>query len=407
MLRLTQIAALLAVTACTVTDPLSCDQDNICSDPDRPFCDVDGVYEISNGIGFTCIPRPELVYCSEEAHACFDGVQYDCGKEEVTTSSVCQFGCNRAGTGCDVPGYTGIASVGDGEQVVDFDTPIIVDTNAAEIRTDAGTIPFGDAAIEPAVEGGAARLVVRVASWTTDDVNVQGGPALVILSQGDIVLNGEFDVGTSGRASQGVCGAAWGGNGSGSGFGAPGGDSGTSVGFTGVSGSARMTPLRGGCGPSGAGAVHFATQQTLRINRGFINAAGYGGTSTVSGFDGRMTAGGSGGGVLIEADKLEIARGSGITANGGSGACLPVISPSGNQTFPGNRGSKELGVTEGPDACVAGVGGGGGSPVGGDKAEGSAGGGVGRIRINTADGWTGEGLITPRPSLGTLYLQYQ
>jgi hypothetical protein len=52
--------ALLAVAlaACKVYDPLYCDVDKMCTDPARPFCDLEGEYPASDGIRHTCIPDP-------------------------------------------------------------------------------------------------------------------------------------------------------------------------------------------------------------------------------------------------------------------------------------------------------------------------------------------------------------
>jgi hypothetical protein len=44
--------------ACTKVDPLYCDERTPCTDADRPFCDLDGVYPASEGIARTCIPAP-------------------------------------------------------------------------------------------------------------------------------------------------------------------------------------------------------------------------------------------------------------------------------------------------------------------------------------------------------------
>ena len=44
--------------ACTVVDPLYCDDEVECKDPDRPFCDLTGEYPASDGVARTCIPDP-------------------------------------------------------------------------------------------------------------------------------------------------------------------------------------------------------------------------------------------------------------------------------------------------------------------------------------------------------------
>lgn len=46
------------VAACTVRDPLYCDENTPCTDPGRPICDLNGEYPASEGVGRTCIPDP-------------------------------------------------------------------------------------------------------------------------------------------------------------------------------------------------------------------------------------------------------------------------------------------------------------------------------------------------------------
>lgn len=56
--RLVPVLVLTLAAACTVYDPLYCEADRDCDDPERPFCDVDGVYPASDGIKRTCIADP-------------------------------------------------------------------------------------------------------------------------------------------------------------------------------------------------------------------------------------------------------------------------------------------------------------------------------------------------------------
>ncbi|HUS68955.1 MAG TPA: hypothetical protein VMZ28_30675, partial [Kofleriaceae bacterium] len=50
--------ALLLISACKTSDPLYCDEDTPCTDPDRPYCDLTGEYPASDGHGRTCIASP-------------------------------------------------------------------------------------------------------------------------------------------------------------------------------------------------------------------------------------------------------------------------------------------------------------------------------------------------------------
>lgn len=55
---LTWVSAVAVVSACAVPDPLYCDEDTPCTDPERPYCDLKGEFPASEGIGRTCIPNP-------------------------------------------------------------------------------------------------------------------------------------------------------------------------------------------------------------------------------------------------------------------------------------------------------------------------------------------------------------
>src|SRR5690349_6659065 len=50
--------ALLLIAACKTSDPLYCDEDTPCTDPERPYCDLAGEYPASEGHGRTCIASP-------------------------------------------------------------------------------------------------------------------------------------------------------------------------------------------------------------------------------------------------------------------------------------------------------------------------------------------------------------
>jgi alpha-tubulin suppressor-like RCC1 family protein len=57
-LPLTLGLVLLATASCKVKDPLYCDENTPCTDPARPFCDLNGEYPASEGIKRTCIADP-------------------------------------------------------------------------------------------------------------------------------------------------------------------------------------------------------------------------------------------------------------------------------------------------------------------------------------------------------------
>lgn len=54
----TLLSTFLCLAGCTTYDPLYCDDQQSCKDPDRPFCDLAGEYPASDGVARTCIPSP-------------------------------------------------------------------------------------------------------------------------------------------------------------------------------------------------------------------------------------------------------------------------------------------------------------------------------------------------------------
>lgn len=59
--------ALLAGPACLKKDPLYCDENTPCMDPERPYCDLAGEFPASDGIKRTCIPSPFDAGAEEDA----------------------------------------------------------------------------------------------------------------------------------------------------------------------------------------------------------------------------------------------------------------------------------------------------------------------------------------------------
>ncbi|HTE52460.1 MAG TPA: hypothetical protein VK698_16525 [Kofleriaceae bacterium] len=55
------LLAMLSLVGCKTYDPLYCDEDHRCTDPSRSFCDVNGDYPASEGVGRTCIADPSAV----------------------------------------------------------------------------------------------------------------------------------------------------------------------------------------------------------------------------------------------------------------------------------------------------------------------------------------------------------
>lgn len=55
---LAALAVISLPVGCTVHDPLYCDPQTPCTDPERPFCDLEGIYPGSDGHGRSCVPNP-------------------------------------------------------------------------------------------------------------------------------------------------------------------------------------------------------------------------------------------------------------------------------------------------------------------------------------------------------------
>lgn len=183
----------------------------------------------------------------------------------------------------------------------------------------------------------------------------------------------------------------------------------------GISGNAELTPLRGGCAGGGStaasrgaggGAVQLVSAESIHlVSSGSFPSAGVhvGGGGGAAGALGHVDSndmsaiygpggGGAGGGILIEAPHVVLDAGSVLLAAGGAGAGYGACSPP-----PNGVDASAADVTPSGGACPPGtspsaVGGSGatsgdGAPGGNSSAgsAGSGGGGLGRIRINTAD----------------------
>ncbi len=199
------LIVLPAAPACKVYDPLYCDGPDGCTDPARPYCDLEGEYPASEGIARTCIADPfadagpdgggggpdgggaaglscepgsflecsdgdTAVYCDDEGTAT---VPVECGSEcnadeqlcycepETRTCSgdqliqcstdgkvddivTCPLGCEEIGARCfDVEPSNDLAGYLD----MTADAPEVTLTNGAVIDTDAGTITNGDGSL--------------------------------------------------------------------------------------------------------------------------------------------------------------------------------------------------------------------------------------------------------------------
>lgn len=254
------------------------------------------------------------------------------------------------------------------------------------------------------------RITQAIALTGSDSVP---GPAFALLAKSDISVTGRLWATFSAGSASMLAGCS-GGNGAinngcsysssaggGGGFGtngAKGGDvtnNSNPGGPAGIAnGNERLVPLRGGCqggrvndggtpllmrGGGGGGAIQLVSRTRINID-GQVNVEGeQGGTEDYDNPLGNLvlTGGGSGGAILLEAPSVNLGASAHLAARGGDG-----IDVCGSTAFTcsvrGLGARPGVGATPGADiSCVA-----NGKPT----KSGGGGGGLGRVRINTADG---------------------
>ncbi len=365
-----------------------------------------------------------------EASSCTNDTLVRCKDDGSGEESVaCPLGCHDTDVRCnDVDPSNALAAALDQSAAgpaLDLGSSATIDTSTGQVTVDGTAVTVASSVVgtSPPVR------VFAVASLVAAEVNVTGTSALAIVSNGDIKIAGHFSLSATssisgpGALNNATCEGkttitgtnAYSGAGGG-GFGTSGGRGGnvnnTDTGSArnggaagGVTGNVTLTPLRGGCDGGifsgnlrgrGGGAVQLVSRTKLVIE-GILSANG----SSAGG-------GGSGGGILLEAPIVQVS--GNVVANGGAGAGgglvpkvgehgrtdnQPAIGATGVNTDSGNGGNGAagaIGATNGQDKTVAGL-----------VFGGHGGGGVGRIRVNTAaNGFTSTGIISPNPSTGNV-----
>ncbi len=442
----------LQLTFCTPEGTcLQCEPDAFlrCEGDDAVACNPTGTGEAVSTCSFGCNPGAgRCNECTPSTSTCLADQTTVCGADGlIALTETCLLGCHTNGTRCnDLAPANALGSYLDQTSTA----PAVVLTNGATINTETGVVMNGDSssvaipsALLNAPSNGVQVRVFMVASLVVEagEVGIQGGPAIAIVSDGDVSIGGRFNV--SGRGSSHGSGAliaappCGAGNGvfttdtddymsgkGGGGFGGAGGRGGQVSYFDGMNtftetwqnggtanGTTTLTPLRGGCaggggspfGPAG-GAVQISSRTLITISgSGYIDATGGGGPPGVVGNAKAGAGGGSGGGILLEAPSVSITASASLTANGGGGGCaigtggngLAVSDQASGATCPAtDEGNGGLGgsingpATDGEAASGISSSGGGG------------GGGVGRIRINAVN-INAPGLVTPAASTGT------
>ena len=220
---------------CKVKNNQYCDEVTSCGDPERPFCDLAGAYPASAGVANNCIACEPNAFlgclgetasscnadgserlseaceygcdaaagrcneCEPGASVCVDDQTTVCGVDgRVISSEACWMGCHLDGTRCyDVEPSNDLALYLD--QTAEAEDLVLSD--GATIDTDTGEVIDGDGAVievesvvRPSPEDGVPVRAFLVGGFTAGDVTVTGEPAIAVLSDGEIVLTGEFSV---------------------------------------------------------------------------------------------------------------------------------------------------------------------------------------------------------------------
>lgn len=364
------------------------------------------------------------------------------GTAEVDES--CALGCNATELRCnDVNPSNGLAPYLDmtsGEPDLDLGTKATINTDDGTVLVDGKVVAVNHAMISQASAPSIQVFIVH--SVTTADVTITGSNALAIVSNGDVKVGGILAASAtattpgSGGFNDGACKGSDGvsmldvgilaGSGGG-GFGHTGGLGGNAMGGTPTAtasggdagtatGNLTLVPLRGGCdggglnlsgsvlkGGAGGGAIQLVSRTKITVS----GAVAANGSSFI--------AGGSGGGILLEAPLVEVPGSVVANGGGGAGGCfvlgIPPAEDGRLDAKPAVGGSVSACST--PSAGANGGNGGAGSTgatsgasnlAGGANAFGGHGGGsVGRIRVNTVSaGLHTTGLFSPNPTTGTI-----
>lgn len=372
--------------------------------------------------------------CNPNETACTNGTLATCDAAgKVVSSEKCALGCFEDQPRCrDIDPSNGLGRFLDMvPDPVDLDLTAglagITTSNGEVVVVGGPTISVPNFLVTAPVGGASIRVFV-VRSLHAGNVDINGSnsagvfdpqPAIAFVASGDIVIDGVVSVGgptfRSDSASPGAvifdsCRGATGfdntfgscdaSSGAGGGGHATAGAKGGDVDVVllggaggGASGSPELVPLRGGCSStdfvSGGGAIQLSSQTAITVN-GVIDVRG--GTENVQNFV--ITAGGAGGGVLLEAPSVTLGPQAKLLATGGAGS-----SASGAATLS-DTAAPSIGAPCSPPSPLCGAGGNGAAPgvaatpgknSGLDSSKprataGGGGGGLGYVRINTADG---------------------
>lgn len=388
---------------------------------------------------------PTSVCVANQSLRCDGGNLVRCnssGTAEVTEA--CSLGCSTSPQHCnDIDPSNGLARYLDlaaGEPDLDLGVTATINTSNGTVTADGKSVLVRSVLV--AQPSAPTILVFIVHSLTANDVTItgnvstaSGGNAFALVSNGDIRIGGIFNASASlGASGPGVyndnkckggvgvsSGSSLSGVGGG-GFGTAGGtggsastplDSATGGSGGNPTGTPALIPLRGGCD---SGAANDLNPNTVGSGGGAIQLVSHTRISiigVIAANGSSLTGGGSGGGILIEAPTVEVTGSVVANGAGGNGGCFFGMA--------GENGRFDATPAQGR-ACfssTAGDGGNGGAgaiaatggvsihlPNADAALAGHGGGGVGRIRINTAPGgFHRAGLFSPSPSTGNIAIR--
>lgn len=170
--------------ACSRPVPDFCDENTLCEDPAKPFCDFNGQHEESEFIGNTCIPYPwdasvdpgadldaavvdaPPTACTPATTTCDSSMVIVCDEEgNVASTEACELGCHPSSSRCNhLAPSNGLAAQLDAAAT----GPDVVLSSGATIDTSAGTItgtniavPTEYVTVSPGAGGGAMQIVSR------------------------------------------------------------------------------------------------------------------------------------------------------------------------------------------------------------------------------------------------------
>ena len=354
--------------------------------------------------------------CDPNQTACTNGKVATCDASgKIVSSETCALGCFE-----DQPRCRAIVPSNNLGAYLDMvPDPPDLELSSATFRTDDGSVTAGGQAVTvpsfavPGTGTGSTIRVFVVNSLKLHSATIQNtsspqalpGAAMAIVARRDLIIDGEVLVNVRVGGAYLGCNAAmasivqetstrvlaYGGGGGGNGTGGGhGGNIGPPPGLAGdsISGTSILVPLRGGCTggyelplgnyPTGGGALQLSSGTLVSIDASIDLKGGQGQYDFDASGAYVVGGGGAGGSLLIDAPTVRLGTNARVLATGGTGfaACT---TPS---TYCGVGGAGATATTVAQDGMSITYSSGSNLTF----QSGGGGGGLGRLRINTADG---------------------